>query len=77
MVNVALSADADVVGGKLMALCGGEIRSIEREEGEATVHDSSLLHGVSRVYDGLRYSLIMFYVADTEQTLVSTSSYTV
>lgn len=31
-----------------------------QEEGEATVHDSRLLHAVSRITAGVRYSLIIF-----------------
>ena len=42
------------------------MRAIDRAEGEATVHVSTLLHGVSRVRGGagdgsVRWSLIVFY----------------
>lgn len=60
-VNVALSSDADFEGGKLLGLFGGGVRVVERSEGDATVHTSSLLHGVSRMWEGVRYSLIMFF----------------
>ena len=62
-VNVALSSDAAVEGGRLVALCGGAVRAVgPRAEGEATVHTSSLVHGVSRVRGGgARYSLILFW----------------
>ena len=61
-VNVALKADWLHEGGKLICVVDGELRSIERDEGEATVHPSSLLHAVSRMRgDGVRYSLIVFY----------------
>jgi predicted 2-oxoglutarate/Fe(II)-dependent dioxygenase YbiX len=60
-VNVALSPDDDHSGGRLLGLFGGAVQSIERGEGEATVHSSSLLHGVSRMTGGVRYSLIMFF----------------
>lgn len=61
--NVALASDALHEGGRLLALAGGEgLLAIERAEGEATVHPSSLLHGVTRMRgDGMRYSLIVFY----------------
>lgn len=61
--NVALADDALHDGGRLLALVGADgLRSIERREGEATVHPSSLLHGVSMMRGaGVRYSLIVFY----------------
>ena len=62
-VNVALSDDADVTGGKLLGVFGGRVQHIERSEGEASVHSSSLLHGVSRMHSGVRYSLILFFSA--------------
>ena len=60
--NISLASDTQHCGGRLLALLSGELRTIEREEGEATVHPSSLLHGVTRIRgDGVRYSLIVFY----------------
>ena len=44
-----------------MALYNGAVRTIARGEGEATVHSSSLMHGVTRTLAGERYSLIMFF----------------
>ena len=60
-VNVALSDDRAHGGGKLLAILDGEVRTIVRAEGEATVHDSRLLHAVTRVSHGVRYSLIIFF----------------
>jgi hypothetical protein len=60
--NISLASDTQHCGGRLLALLGGELRTIDREEGEATVHPSSLLHGVTRMRGGgVRYSLIVFY----------------
>ena len=50
-----------VRGGRLVALYNGAVRTITRGEGEATVHSSSLMHGVTRTLAGERYSLIMFF----------------
>ena len=50
-----------VRGGRLVALYNGAVRTITRGEGEATVHSSSLMHGVTRTLAGQRYSLIMFF----------------
>ena len=48
-VNVALADDAAHSGGKLLAIQDDQLRSITRKEGEATVHDSRLLHAVTRI----------------------------
>ena len=60
-VNVALNAEAGFEGGVLLGLHAGAVRPIEREAGEATVHRSSLLHGVTAMSAGARYTLIMFF----------------
>ena len=60
-INVALNNDAEYVGGRLLAVLNDQVASISRAEGEATVHDSRLLHAVSRMVSGVRYSLIMFF----------------
>ena len=60
-VNVALTDDNAFSGGKLLGVFGGAVQAITRAEGEASVHSSSLLHGVSRMREGVRYSLILFF----------------
>ncbi len=75
-VNVALSGDGGMEGGKLLAVYAGAVREVGgkdgRREGEATAHASSLLHAVTRMTKGGgsgsrvesgrgRYSLIAFY----------------
>lgn len=61
-VNVALSDDADHDGGRLIAIVDGGVQVCDREKGTATLHDSRLLHGVTRmVGNSARYSLILFY----------------
>jgi len=70
-VNVALSDDAGHRGGRLVGLYGGRIQTIERAEGEAVVHTSALIHGVTRMSEGVRYSLILFFTgAAAEETKV-------
>lgn len=59
--NVSLADDSAHRGGRLLALFDRAVHTIERSEGEATVHPGSLLHGVSRMQEGVRYSLIIFY----------------
>jgi len=61
-VNVALSADADVDGGRLLGVYDNAVHCIDRRAGDATVHSSSLLHGVTCMRGkGIRYSLILFF----------------
>ena len=60
-VNVALSSDAAHAGGRLLGVYGGAVHTLERRAGEATVHSSELIHGVTRMTGGVRYSLILFF----------------
>lgn len=61
-VNVALAADRLHEGGRLICVIDDELKTIERDEGEATVHPSSLLHAVTAMgATGTRYSLIIFF----------------
>lgn len=61
-INCALSDDAAVTGGRLVAVVDGRaLATITRAEGDATVHDSRLLHAVTRMGSGVRYSLILFF----------------
>ena len=60
-VNVALTDDDDYPGGRLVGVFGGAVQVISRRAGDATVHPSSLLHGVSRMATGSRYTLILFF----------------
>ena len=59
---MALSNDADIQGSRLLAMHDGAVQSIDgRSVGDVTIHSSSLLHAVSRVFGGTRYSLILFF----------------
>ena len=73
-VNVALTAEGDEeaslergdaargAGGRLLTVYDGAVQTVARRAGEATVHPSSLLHGVSRIHgEGTRYTLIAFF----------------
>ena len=50
-------------GCRLLGVYGGAVHEISRAEGDATVHSSALLHGVTRMRRGTRYSMIMFFCA--------------
>ena len=60
-VNVALAADSTHEGGRLHAVLDGEHRIVEREEGEATVHGDDVMHAVSTMRTGVRYSLVLLF----------------
>ena len=48
-------------GGQLVALHADSVRVLHRGEGEATAHTSALLHGVTRIHQGERHTMILFY----------------
>jgi hypothetical protein len=67
-VNVALSAADASDGGQLLAAVEGRVAALSRAEGDAHVHDASLLHSVSAVSRGVRHSLILFIGYDESRT---------
>lgn len=60
-INVALAPDASHEGGRLHAVLGGQHCIVEREEGEATVHGDDVMHAVSAMRAGVRYSLVLLF----------------
>ena len=59
-INIALESSGTHEGGSLVAVANGRVQTIDRGEGEATIHDSRLLHAVTRMRGtGVRYSLIL------------------
>lgn len=60
-VNIALNEDTGFAGGKLLALSGSSLTVPSRAVGTAIVHAGNLVHGVSKIESGTRYSLIMFF----------------
>ena len=69
-INLALSDDRCHEGGRLHAIIDGRHGVISRAEGEATAHGDDVMHAVSSMRSGVRYSLIMFFFAlrDTAHT---------
>lgn len=59
-VNVALSDDSQHGGGRLLGLFADGVVRFDRAAGDATVHFSRVVHGVSRMEHGTRYALIVF-----------------
>lgn len=61
-VNVALADDMRHSGGRLLAyISGNGVSIVERAEGEVTAHGPELMHAVTRLVEGSRYSLILFF----------------
>lgn len=60
-INVALSDDMGHEGGRLHVILDGRHTTIGRTEGEATAHTDDVMHAVSAMRSGVRYSLIMFF----------------
>jgi factor associated with neutral sphingomyelinase activation len=56
-----IAADEAHTGGRLLAILDDGLHEIRREEGEATVHPSDVLHAVTAVREGVRYSLLLFF----------------
>ena len=69
-VNCACSDDDAHTGGRLVCVVDGMLQTIQRQEGAATVHPSSVLHAVTAMQSGTRYSLILFFhVVDPSETI--------
>jgi len=60
-VNIALNNNDDFDGGRLLALHGGTLKELPRHPGSAILHAGNVVHGVSRIERGTRYSLILFF----------------
>ncbi len=65
--NVPLDAPDDASGGRLLMLYGGALRDEPRVQGEVLSHRNDLVHGVSRVERGERWSLIALFPPSDEQ----------
>ena len=60
-VNIAISDDKAHGGGRLIVVHDNQIQVVSRAEGDATVHNSRLLHAVTSMLGGVRYSLVLFF----------------
>ena len=65
-VQVCLNSDTDYEGGRLIFYAQGKCHVPERKAGYTSIHDRDILHAVSRVTSGVRYSL---FVVDKENSL--------
>jgi uncharacterized protein (TIGR02466 family) len=60
-VNIALNDDISFDGGKLLAVNGSTLKAPSRRLGTAILHAGNLVHGVTKIERGTRYSLILFF----------------
>ena len=59
-VQIALNDDKDYDGGKLCFVTGaGQLSVPKRKPGTMTAHDKNILHGVTKLHSGIRYSLFV------------------
>lgn len=65
-VQVCLNSDTEYEGGRLIFYAQGNCHVPERKAGFVSIHDRDILHAVSRVTSGVRYSL---FVVDKANTL--------
>lgn len=56
-MQVSLNSDSDYKGGKLIYACNGKLSIPKRSIGTVTVHDDQIVHGVSKLEEGVRYGL--------------------
>eukprot|EP00930_Biecheleria_cincta_P004941 TRINITY_DN105870_c0_g1_i1.p1 TRINITY_DN105870_c0_g1~~TRINITY_DN105870_c0_g1_i1.p1 ORF type:complete len:596 (-),score=95.95 TRINITY_DN105870_c0_g1_i1:112-1899(-) len=60
-VNVSLNSDSEYKGGKLVVVTPEATTIFQRPAGHAAIMDTALVHGVTSLQAGFRYSLIAFY----------------
>ena len=65
-IQLCLTSDTEYEGGRLVFYAQGKCHVPERKAGFVSIHDRDILHAVSRVTSGVRYSL---FVVDKANTL--------
>ena len=69
--QLTLNDDAEYGGGRLLFFHHGKLIEPKRPAGYLTIHSASVMHAVTRVTDGVRYSL---FVVDAKNCLAGDSS---
>ena len=62
-LQLSLNNDSEYKGGKLIYLSQGNIEIPIRMAGTINIHDNTIVHGVSRLLDGVRYGLFFLKAA--------------
>ena len=60
-LKIPLNKDSDYKGGDLIYLTNGKINKPEQKIGSMTIHTNDIIHGVSPIISGIRYSLFVLY----------------
>ena len=58
-LQVSLNDDSEYVGGRLVFLNSSGIHTPVRKAGTVTIHDNTIVHGVSLLESGTRYGLFL------------------
>lgn len=56
-MQVALNDDTEYEGGRLLYVSKGRLNAPERKTGTVTIHDNTIVHGVTLLRSGVRYGL--------------------
>ena len=60
-LKIPLNKVSDYQGGDLIYLTNGKINKPEQKIGSMTIHTNDIIHGVSPIVSGIRYSLFVLY----------------
>jgi hypothetical protein len=56
-MQVALNDETEYEGGRLLFVSKGILNAPERMTGTVTIHDNTIVHGVTLLESGVRYGL--------------------
>jgi predicted 2-oxoglutarate/Fe(II)-dependent dioxygenase YbiX len=56
-MQVAISSDTEYTGGTLLYATRGQLHMPKRAQGTVTIHDNTIVHGVTLFESGIRYAL--------------------
>ena len=72
---MALTSDDSFEGGRLHAIIEGDHKVVgPRGEGDVTCHGDDVMHAVSCMRSGVRYSLVMLFFAQGDQQTAAAES---
>ena len=58
-MKIALNDTSDYKGGDLIYLTDGKVHRPEQVKGSITIHNNDIIHGVTPIVKGERYSLFI------------------
>ena len=66
-MQVALNGEGEYEGGKLVYVTGDGFEQPRRPAGSATIHDNTIVHGVTQLVSGVRYGLFLLHNKDNRE----------